>query len=85
MITTYDVINKLPSLRIETKVTILEILQCTNTIESQYREKGVKGQSGLGKIKVYDIIRWFWALHVFEYAFGGIWIFEDVFDKSSTL
>ena len=81
MSTTFDVLNKLASSRIETKIAILELLQCANAVESRCCKKGVKGQLGPKKIKVYGL-RWFWALHVFEDDFRGIGIFEDAFGKS---
>ena len=78
MLTIYDVLNKLASSRIETKLTILKIIQCEKVVKSQCHEKGVERQFGLGKIKVYDI-SCFWTLYVFEDAFGGIGILEDAF------
>lgn len=81
MLTTYVVLNKLVSLGTEIEVTILEIFQCANVIKSRYQEKGVEGKFGLGKNNVYGI-SCFWALHVFEVAFGSIGIFENAFCKN---
>ena len=44
-------------------------------------ERQSKGKSGLKRNEVYGI-RCFWALHVFEDAFGGARIFEASFGKN---
>ena len=56
MLTTYAILNKLVSLKIETKVTILKILQCWNVVESRYQEKGVEGEFDPKKKYMYKML-----------------------------